>query len=73
MILETAKVLALREELEAELERHVASRTIRCMSLVKYVRQVTNILQSIGCAQVLTMKVASSKVSISLQQTSGTW
>jgi len=30
MILETAKLLALREELEAELERHVARRTIRC-------------------------------------------
>ncbi|KAI4646520.1 uncharacterized protein J4E79_010583 [Alternaria viburni] len=29
MILETAKLLALREELEAELERHVALRTIR--------------------------------------------
>ena len=30
MILETAKLLALRDELQAELERHVASRTIRC-------------------------------------------
>jgi len=32
MILETAKLLALREELEAELERHVACRTIRCIN-----------------------------------------
>jgi len=30
MILETAKLLALREELEAELESQVALRTIRC-------------------------------------------
>jgi len=38
MILETAKLLALREELEAELERHVALRTIRCAYLFTCIR-----------------------------------
>ena len=65
MILETAKLLALREELEAELERHIALRTIRCAYLFTYIEQVTDVLQSIGCAQVLTTKELSCRVSTS--------
>jgi len=73
MILETAKLLALREELEAELERQIALRTIKCAYLFTYVRQMTDVLQSTGCAQVLTTKELSCRVSTSLQRTSGIW
>lgn len=73
MVRETEKLLELRAGLEAELECNVARRTIRCTNLFTYSRQVTDVLQSIGCAQVLTPKELSCRVSTSLQRTSGTW